>query len=211
MLETSTKRLRAGGSVARLVAMATATMACAAPADFLWVDQAKIPPPPGVDYRITVGDVIGVRVWNQESMSMPRVRVREDGKISVPFLQDVEVDGMVPSELARRLETKLKTYVVNPVVTVTIEETRPVRVSVVGEVARAGIYEMQVGSGVLNALAAAGGLTDYAKRDGIYVLRQRYWADTSRPARIRFRYAALTSSNAAATFRLQDGDAVVVE
>lgn len=165
------------------------------------------------EYRIGVGDVLSVRVWNQESMSTNRARVREDGKISVPFLQDVEVVRMTPSELADRLQVKLKPYIVNPVVTVTLEERAPLRISVLGEVAKPGSYELPVGATVLHALAASGGLTEFAKRDGIYVLRYGHWADGDpTPARIRFRYSALSKGALpAATFRLRSGDVVVVE
>ncbi len=164
----------------------------------------------GAEYRVAPGDVLGVRVWNQESMSNARARVRDDGKISIPFLQDVDAAGSTPSELSQRLQTKLKTYVVNPVVTITVEELRPLRVSVLGEVAHPGQYELEHGAGVLAALAAAGGLTDYAHRDDLYVLRSA--PDAKGPLRIRFRYAALIGGEkAAGGFRLRPGDVVVAE
>ncbi len=167
-------------------------------------------PAPEAEYRIAPGDVITVRVWNQDSMSSPRARVRDDGKISVPFLQDVEVAGTTPTELAQRLQVKLKTYVVNPVVTVTVDEVRPLRVSVVGEVTHPGQFELEHGAGVLAALAAAGGLTDYAHRDAIFVVRNP--PDAKAPVRIRFRYAALAGAEVrAASFRLRPGDVIVAE
>lgn len=165
------------------------------------------------EYRIAAGDVIAVRVWNQEAMSVERARVREDGKIALPFLQDVEVAGQTPNDLANRLQVKLKAYVVTPVVTVTLVERRPNRVSVLGEVARPGQYDLEPAAGVLAALAAAGGLTPFAHKDRIFVLRASYWADGNpEPARIRFEYSALTSGRRpAATFRLLPGDVVTVE
>ncbi len=200
----------------RRVAFAAALLAsaCAPSKPFLWIESLSEPPrPEAAEYRIAVGDVLSVRVWNQESMSTPRTRVREDGRISIPFLQDVDAAGMTATELASRLAVKLKTYVVNPVVTVSLEERRPIRVSVLGEVARAGTYDLDAGSGVLHALAAAGGLTDYAHRDAIYVVRYGFWADGHpEPARIRFRFESLAGgSPRAAAFRLRMGDVVVVE
>jgi polysaccharide export outer membrane protein len=169
--------------------------------------------PADAAYRIAPGDVIGVRVWNQEAMSIERARVREDGKISLPFLNDVEVAGMEPGELGRRLEVKLKAFIVNPVVTVLVQERQPLRVSVLGEVTRPGAYEMDKAAGVLQVLAAAGGLTPFAHDAGVYVLRPGYWADGNpAPARIRFRYSELRSGRSpAALFRLRPGDVVVVE
>jgi polysaccharide export outer membrane protein len=181
--------------------------------DYFWVDDVPPARQPDAEYRIARGDVVGVRVWQQDAMSIDRVRVRDDGKISIPFLQDVEVEGMAPAELAGRIQAKLKTYIVNPMVTVTLVEQPPTRVSVVGEVTRPGSYEIDRAAGVLHAVAAAGGLTEYAHRDRIFVLRYGYWADGNpAPARIRFRWDALSRGGAkAATFRLRTGDVVVVE
>jgi polysaccharide export outer membrane protein len=203
----STRRSRAALALtlAAAVALACRTTGGAS----VPIDQYPTPAPEA-EYRIGPGDVLAIRVWNQESMSNPRARVREDGKISVPFLQDVDVAGTTPPELSQRLQTKLKTYVVNPVVTVTVEEVRPLRVSVLGEVTRAGQYELERGAGVLAALAAAGGLTDYAHRDSIYVVRNA--PDAKAPVRIRFQYQALAGAETrAAAFRLRPGDIVVVE
>ncbi len=201
---------------ARLAALSAAVLlaGCAKERPFLWVNSISLPAEPDpADYRIAKGDVLSVRVWNQESMSASKVRVRDDGNISIPFLQDVEVAGMTPSELASRIGVKLKAYVVNPVVTVVVEDRRPLRVSVLGEVTRAGVYDLERDGGVLHALAAAGGLTPFARRDRIYVLRHGYWADGSpEPARIRFRWVDLAGgAGNASAFRLRSGDVVLVE
>ncbi|HWV38902.1 MAG TPA: polysaccharide biosynthesis/export family protein [Vulgatibacter sp.] len=161
-------------------------------------------------YRIAARDVISVRVWNQESMGMERARVREDGKISLPFLKDVSVVGMTPNELSEKLQKELVSLIVEPIVTVTLEEPAPLNVSVIGEVATAGAFTMPRPAGVLQAIAAAGGLTPYADRDSIYVLRRL--APAIPPTRIRFRYRDLTSGGTpAAAFLLKSGDVVVVE
>lgn len=208
-------RRRRAVRVGALAAAAALAAGCGHGKDFLWVNDVPSgqAAPPETSFRIAAGDVLGVRVWNQDSMSVDQARVREDGKISLPFLNDVEVAGMEPAELARRLEVKLKTFIVNPVVTVVLHERPPLRISVVGRVVRPGVYDLDKNAGVLHALASAGGLTPFADEDGIYVLRQRYWADGNpAPARIRFRYAELRRGRApAATFLLHAGDVVVVE
>jgi polysaccharide export outer membrane protein len=188
--------------------------ACRHADPFLWVDAVpKSMTAPEATYLIAPGDVIGVRVFNQEANSVERVRVREDGRISIPFLNDVEVAGMEPVDLARRLEVRLKEFIMAPVVTVVVHERRPLRVSVVGRVTRPGVYDLDRGAGVLHALAAAGGLTPFAPDDGVFVLRGGYWADGDpAPARIRFRYRDLAAGKApGSAFSLRVGDVVVVE
>lgn len=199
------------------LALATAALAAAAlgcaHGDFFWVDDVRAGAPADPEFRIATGDVISVRVWQQDAMSVERARVREDGRISLPFLQDVEVAGMAPTEIATRLQTKLKSLIVNPVVTVSLLEQPAVKVSVLGEVARPGVYDLDRSPRVVQALASAGGLTEWAHRDRIFVLRYGYWADGNpSPARIRFRWEALSrGSGRAATFQLRPGDVVVVE
>ena len=123
------------------------------------------------------------------------------------MIGDVQAAGRSPSVLAEQIQSRLKAYINKPVVTVTVEETRPLAVPVLGEVARPGQYNLEKGAGVLDALAAAGGFTDFAHRDRIFVLRRQ-------PAlvRIRFTFEELSRGQGRAiAFRLQPGDAVVVE
>ena len=141
-----------------------------------------------------------------------RARVRTDGKISLPFVNDVEAAGQTPAALARRLQSRLKEFVNNPVVTVSLEEAGPIQVSVLGEVAHPGVFPVQAGANVLQALAAAGGLTPYASRDRIFVLRRSPPGGKVPLVRIRFTYDKLAHAEGrAAAFRMRDGDVVVVE
>jgi len=177
---------------------------------YVWADKLPREPAPEPGYRIAPGDVLAVRVWNQEAMSTPRVRVRNDGVVTLPLLHDVPVAGLTPPDLARQLETKLKTYVVNPVVTVAVEEIRAVQVAILGEVGRPGQYDLDRDAGVLHALAAAGGLTHFADPDRIFVLRSGPGGTGG--ARVRFTYDALVrGSGPSATYRLRPGDVIVVE
>jgi len=170
---------------------------------------APSPPPTAGDYVIQVGDTISIRVWNQDSITT-KTKVRPDGKVSLPFVNDVEAAGSTPSTLATRVQARLKEFIVNPVVTVVLEEPRPLVVAVIGEVVRPGNYHLESGSGVLQALAIAGGPTPFADKDRIMVIRQDPNGQTTK--RIRFTYSALTQVEGRATaFRLQGGDVVVVE
>jgi polysaccharide export outer membrane protein len=161
------------------------------------------------EYILQAGDVIAVRVWTQDSITT-RARIRPDGRISMPFLDDVEAAGSTPNALAKRIQAKLKDFIVNPVVTVSLEEPRPLLVAVLGEVVKPGNYPLEASAGVLQALANAGGMTPFASKNSIVVVRRK--PDGSGVQRIVFTYSGLTQvQGRAANFRLQPGDVVVVE
>src|SRR5262245_40407402 len=106
------------GSRALVVAAAVLT-ACSGTGSYVWVH--RLPPaytarPPALDYLIGDGDTVSIRVFNQESLST-RAKVRRDGRIAMPVLGDIELDGKRPSAIKRELETRLKDYVNVPSVT----------------------------------------------------------------------------------------------
>jgi polysaccharide export outer membrane protein len=178
---------------------------CASHGPYVWVKELPTAEGPAADYVVEPGDVLSIHVFNQDAMST-RARVRSDGRISAPFVGDVAVAGKTPVAVARELEGRLKAFVVNPVVAVMVDEFAQPAVAVTGEVTHPGVYNIDGHSGVLRALALAGGLTDYASHDNIYVLRH------VGPRRVRFSYRALTENEPhAASFRLLGGDTVVVE
>jgi polysaccharide biosynthesis/export protein len=176
-------------------------------APFVWVSDWREPGSASRgEYVIGVGDALNVLVWDQEKMSA-RVRVRSDGRVSLPFLDDVNVAGMTPVALARSLEDRLKQFIVTPQVTVVVEEAKPLSVSVLGQVQQPGLFNLDPGASVAQALAAAGGLKDFAHRDRIFLLRSGAGS-----ARIRMTYEDVTKgSGRAFSLRLQSGDVVVVE
>jgi polysaccharide biosynthesis/export protein len=183
-----------------------AVVSCARIGPYVWVDDYAPPATEGGDYRIEVGDVLSVVVYRQEGMTA-REKVRQDGKVSLPLLRDVQAAGLSPGELAEQIQDRLKSYINFPVVTVAVAEMHPLMVPVVGEVAKPGQYTLEKGAGVLDALAAAGGFTEFAHRDRIFVLRRE-----PKLVRIRFTFEALSRGVGRATaLRLQPGDVVVVE
>jgi len=196
--------------VLSLLAVSTAALftACASgKGGSIPVEQYKEEAATGTgEYIIAVGDMLGVQVFDQAQIS-GRMRVRSDGRISVPFVNEVQAAGKTPLALAAELEAGLKAVVLNPRVTVVVEESRPLTISVLGEVAKPGTQQFERESGVAQALAAAGGLTNFAHRDRIFVVRT-----TPKPARIHFTYEAITRKvGPASTFRLRPGDVVIVE
>jgi polysaccharide export outer membrane protein len=202
------RSLRRGPLLAALLLLS----GCYQPGRFVWVDDYREPQPQvqgDENYTIRKGDLLNVNVWNQAGISS-RIRVRDDGRISLPLINDVEAHGQTPAALARAVEQRLKDLVANPVVTVMVDEAQPIKVAVLGEVCSPGMKQLDAGSGLLQALSVASGFTDYAQEEGIFVLRKQPGYDA--PVRIRFTYQALTRSEGeASTFRLKTGDVVVVE
>jgi polysaccharide export outer membrane protein len=178
------------------------------PGLFTWVDDYSDAAAADGEYIIHAGDVVNVRVYGQDSMSA-KSRVRGDGKISMPFLNDVTAAGFTPVVLSAQLQTRLKDFINNPVVTISLEEVRQVNVSVLGEVLRPGVYNFDPNAGVLQAIATAGGFSNFASRD-IFVLRPA--PGVEKPQRIRFDYdQVVRAQGKGAGFRLRPGDVMIVE
>jgi polysaccharide export outer membrane protein len=192
-----------------LLAALGLSSACSHAGSYVWAKDLPASALSDPGYVIGPGDLLQVRVWNDETLG-GRAKVRSDGRISLPFLDDVAVGGMSPDKLARFLELRLAGYVNAPRVTVALEDEKLVTVSVLGEVTKPGTYDLTSGAGVLQALASAGGLTPWASSDRIFVLRRN--AAEARPTRIRFTEEALAhAEDGSASFRLRRGDVVVVE
>lgn len=189
--------------VAPLAALAIA--ACSATGPYVWVDSLPAQGGNQGDVVVSDGDTVNVRVFNQDPLSIQQ-RVRPDGKIAMPVIGEITARGKRPAQLASEIQDKLKAVVVAPSVTVTLDQPAELRVSVVGEVRNAGVFQLEPPANVLHALAAAGGLNDYADTDKVFVVRR------SLPQRVRFRYADLRSADPKSIgFTLQPGDVIVVE
>jgi polysaccharide export outer membrane protein len=195
--------------IARPLFMALALLAagsggCASPGPYIWVNNLtaqETPDEPVIQPR----DTILVEVKSQANMS-GEFTVREDGHYTQPLLGSVPVGGATPSTVAQTLSGMLRGMVNDPRVMVWISRPAPIRVNVVGEVKTPGVFELTRDRTMLGALSAAGWVTEFAKKEDVYVVRM---ADK---ARIRFRLTDVTSPIGPATrFRLRDGDAVIVE
>jgi len=154
-------------------------------------------------YRIGPEDVLQVAVWKNEAMSRT-VPVRPDGKISLPLLNDVQAAGLTALELREVLASKLAEYMPSPEVSVIVSDVRSFKVSVMGEVARPGRFELKSWTTVVDALALAGGFTQFATRSRIIILHP----DGATMKRIPFNYNKLAGEQE--NFYLRNGDIVLV-
>ncbi len=182
-------------------------ISCADKAPFTWVESLPVATQKTVIYRIEPGDRVEVSVWDQAQLS-GTYQVREDGVITIPLVGELNVAGITPNEAAEAIRKKLEGGIVQDVRVVVISrETTPQFVTVIGEVPRPGQIVLKPRDTIVDVLATAGGLTEFADRDSIYVLRQK-----ATPSRIRFDYDRLTScATCGIHFKLHDGDVIIVE
>lgn len=124
----------------------------------------------GYTYRIGVGDLLRIAVWKEPELTAD-VQVRLDGRISVPLLGDILAEGRTLDQLTADIRTRLLRYVEVPQVTVTVREAASARFFVLGEVAASGVFPLTGRTTVIQALALAGGFREFARRDGIVIIR----------------------------------------
>jgi polysaccharide export outer membrane protein len=158
------------------------------------------------EYRIGPEDVLQISVWKNEAISRT-VPVRPDGKVTLPLLNDIEAAGLTPMQFRDLLIEKLAEYMPSPEVSVIVLDPRSFKVSVMGEVPKPGRYELRSRTTVLDMIALAGGLNQFAARTKIFVLRP----DGTVQKRLPFNYnKAVTAGGEQENFYLQSGDIVVV-
>jgi polysaccharide export outer membrane protein len=157
------------GALALLVLGAVPLIAGESASPAPQAEAAPAPAPPG-PYLIGPGDMLKIVVWKEPDLTVDAA-VRLDGMITLPLLGDVQAAGRPPSDLARGLAEALDRYVEKPRVTVSVSQATSARVYVVGEVLRPGEFALSGGMTVLRALALAGGFKEFARRDGIVIVR----------------------------------------
>jgi polysaccharide export outer membrane protein len=126
--------------------------------------------------------------------------------ISLPLLNDVRAAGLTPMQLRDDLMKRLSEYMPTPEVSVIVQEVRSPKVSVLGEVAHPGRYDLKGRTTVLDLLALAGGLTEFASRSRIVILR----GGGAHGGRIRFDYDKAMQDGARQNLELRPGDIVLV-
>ena len=169
--------------------------------------KATPAPPPAAEYLIGPDDLLAVNVWREPEISR-NVLVRPDGKISLPLIGDLRASGRTPAQLQDEIKDQLQNYLSHPEVTVIVQEARSQKFNILGEVEHPGSYPLSRSMTVLDAIAVAGGLRDFAKGRKIYVLRTK--SDGSR-TRLPFNYKDVIKGHSLSqNVELQPRDTVVV-
>ena len=158
------------------------------------------------DYLIGPGDVLDISVWKDEALTRTCV-VRPDGMISFPLLGELRAADRAPSELREEIQKKLSRYVPDAILSLEVRQVNSLVVYVIGKVNAPGRFVMNSNIEVLQALAAAGGVTPYAKQNRIKIFRNGEDETTIYP----FEYdEVLSGRRLEQNIRLKRGDVVVV-
>jgi polysaccharide biosynthesis/export protein len=161
--------------------------------------------PPAPAYLIGADDLLSVVFWRDDKLS-GEVLVRPDGKISVPLLDDVQAEGLTPEQLRDRLVADARRFVADPVVTVVVKQINSRKVYITGLVGKPGQYPLTRAMTVLQLIATAGGLLDFAKAKEIRVVRSEHGQSVSLRFDELLKYPERTSRN----LELRPGDTVII-
>ena len=168
----------------------------------------NVPPsvPTPADYVIGPDDVLVVVFWRDKDMTS-EVAVRPDGKISLPLLNDVQAAGLTPEELRVQLTEAASRLIKDPTVAVVVKAINSRKVFLTGNVGKPGAYSLSGPTTVLQLLATAGGLLEYAKAKNIRIQRN----ENGKSVSYKFNYReVMEGKNLKQDILLKPGDVVIV-
>ncbi len=178
--------------------------------------SSSVPASPGekatnavsTEYLIGAEDVLEIIVWRNVDLSKI-AQVRPDGKISMPIIRDIVAEGKTPSQLAEEMTNKLKEYVQNPVVAVSLKEVNSSNIFLLGEVVRPGKYPLKSKTTLLQGITIAGGFTPIAARNQMVIFR--FKESGAGMKRLTASYDDIVlRGGITENFELKSGDTVVV-
>ena len=161
-------------------------------------------PPP---YRLQAGDLIAVRFWGNEELDDEQI-IRPDGRISLPFIDEVPAAGLTPMELDARLTETYASELANPNITVIVRQAVPPRIYIGGEVGAQGAFQLTDNLTLSRAIQQAGGFTVTARRREVLLIRQQ--ADGSGLARAVDLRPVLSGADPSLDVRLRANDVIFV-
>jgi polysaccharide export outer membrane protein len=161
---------------------------------------------PPEDYLIGSDDILTVVFWREKDMSSDVV-VRPDGKITLPLINEIVAAGLTPEQLREKITTAALRYIEDPAATVVVKQINSRKVFITGEVEKQGPYTLTSPTTVLQLIALAGGLKDFAHPKEIVIIRTEGGRQQSFP----FDYSAVTRrKNLQQNILLKPGDTVIV-
>ena len=137
-------------------------------------DYAKEPDPRNRELVLGVGDVVGINVWDQAALNTDAT-IRPDGTITMPLVGDIQAAGETPTALKAKIKVALANFLkmgAGNEVTVAVRAWKSYRFTIEGEVGHPGVYTNDQYLTVAEAIAMAGGLTRFGRRDDVRLLRK---------------------------------------
>jgi polysaccharide export outer membrane protein len=158
------------------------------------------------EYVIGTDDVLSISFWGEKDLTA-EVTVRPDGKVTLPLLNDVMASGRTPEQLRDAIRDAARAYLEDPTPTVIVKEIKSRRVYITGQVEKPGPYQLNGQLSVLQLIAVAGGLKEFADGKRITVMRNQ----DGRVVALPFNYQdVIRRRNLAQNVDLKPGDTVVV-
>ena len=160
------------------------------------------------NYLVGAGDTLNIIVWRNADLS-GTYPVRPDGKLAAPLVDEVDVQGKTPPQIAREMEKVLSKYIRDPVVTVIVTSfggPYGQQVRVVGEAARPQFLPYRKQMTLLDVMIAVGGLTDYADGNSATILRS---AEGNKQYSVRLR-DLVKRGDLSANVEMRPGDVLVI-
>jgi len=161
--------------------------------------------PPEEFYVIGYGDTLSINVWKEPTLS-GAAKVRPDGYITLPLINEVQVVGLTTTQLRKLLEQKYGEYTTSPFVTIRVEGIASSEVFIVGQVTRPGPFPLTGNDTLLQLLTRAGGLTIFARRGGIRVVRR----EGEKITEYTVDYDAIIQGDLKQDILLRPGDRIIV-
>jgi polysaccharide biosynthesis/export protein len=156
-------------------------------------------------YVIGGNDQLAITVWKEPTLS-GTILVRPDGMISMPLIGDIQAAGLTPLHLADQIAAKLKKFIQDPNVSVVVSQIHSKLIYLMGEVGHTGPVDMTPNMTLLEAIGSAGGLTEFANKKKIYILRD----EAGSRQKIQVHYKEALEGNRAFDLVLKPGDTIVV-
>lgn len=165
---------------------------------------AGAPLPP--DYVIGVEDILTVFFWREKDITGD-VQVRPDGRISIPLLNDLDAAGLTPEQLRVRITEAAAKFLESPTVTVVVKQINSRRVYITGAIAKPGPYPLGGPTSIMQLIATAGGVNEYADSENVTIIR----TENGKQSTFRFNYSDVKRGrNLQQNILLKPGDTIVI-
>lgn len=162
------------------------------------------------EYRLGAGDILTMTVWNyqqtdqSQQTQLTEYAIRPDGKVAFPLVGEVKAEGLTPSELTTIITAAVGKYIKDPQVTLNVVKFRTVRVYVLGEIAKPGLYEIERQHRLLDAIGLAGSYTKGAAKKSIFIYHKDQTEDPIKANLLNL----LNKGDMSQNYELVDGDVV---